>query len=198
MSSVSGHAGQPAARVAHEVAVPFWRLIGVGAVTVLFGLAVLAWPHATLRLLGILAGVWLLAIGLLRVGGAFRAGPDEAGHHVSVRQVIDAAFGLLLAVVGIACLVSASAGVVTVSVLIGLAWMLSGFAAMLLGTFAAGPTRSWLLGMGTAAVVVGLVFLFWPGVSLQVLVLLTGIAAVAFGIAEIAIAISARRALTAR
>jgi len=197
MSSVSGHAGRPAASVAHDVTVPFWRLVGVGSATVLFGLAVLAWPHATLRLLGMLAGVWLLAIGVLRIGGAFRTAPDETGHHLTVRQVVDAAFGLLLAVVGIACLASASAGAITVSILIGLAWMLSGFASILLGMFATGTTRAWLLGLGAAAIVIGVVFLTWPGLSLHALILLTGISAVVFGVAELAIALRARRALTA-
>jgi hypothetical protein len=197
MTSVSGHAGRQATGVAHDVAVPFWRLVGVGAATVLFGLAVLAWPHATLRLLGMLAGVWLLVIGLVRVAGAFRAAPEAGGHRMTVRHVVDGAFGLLLAVVGVACLTSASAGAITVSVLVGLAWMLSGFAAMLLGIFSSGSTRVWLIGLGAAAIAIGVVFLSWPGISLHALVLLTGISAVAFGIAEVLIAVRARKSVTA-
>jgi uncharacterized membrane protein HdeD (DUF308 family) len=173
------------------VVVPFWRLVGVGATTVLFGAAVLAWPHATLRLLGILAGIWLLAIGLLRISGAFRGG-------VTVQQVVDGLFGVLLAAIGVACLSSTAAGTVAVSVLIGLAWLLSGFAAMLLGLFAAGRARGWLLTLGVAAIAAGVLFLAWPGLSLKVLVLLTGLSAVALGVGEVLIAVQARRSVAPR
>jgi len=192
MASVTGPAGHPAAAMRQDVEVPFWRLVGVGAATALFGIAVLVWPHATLRLLSVLAGVWLLAIGVLRVAGAVRR-PAAGAHHVSVQQVVDGLFGVLLVAVGIACLSSASAGVLTLSVLIGLAWLLSGFAAVLLGVFASGRSRVWLLALGTAAIAVGVLFVSWPGVSLHVLVLLTGISAIALGAAEITIAVQARR-----
>ncbi|WP_426512608.1 HdeD family acid-resistance protein [Dactylosporangium sp. McL0621] len=197
MASMSGHAQHPAAAtVRRDVEVPFWRLVGVGVATALFGVAVLAWPHATLRLLGVLAGVWLLVIGAMRIAGAFRRRPATA-RHVSVQQVVDGLFGVLLLAVGIASLSSARAGVVTVSVLIGLAWLLSGFAAVLLGLFASGGARTSLLALGGAAIVVGVLFVAWPGVSLRVLVLLTGISAVVLGAVEIAIAVQARRSAAA-
>ncbi|MFG2043590.1 DUF308 domain-containing protein [Dactylosporangium sp. NPDC048998] len=104
-----------------------------------FGIAVLAWPQATLRLLGVLAGVWLLAIGLMRVAGAFR-GRGE-GHGVLSRRVVDGVFGLLLVVVGVVCLREVAVGMLAVSVLVGLAWVLSGMEEMLLGVFAGGSTR---------------------------------------------------------
>ncbi|WP_432994476.1 DUF308 domain-containing protein [Dactylosporangium sp. CA-233914] len=177
---------------------PFWRMVSVGAATVLFGAAVLVWPHATLRLLAVLAGVWLLVIGVMRVSGAFRARSGGSGsRRASVRQVIDGLFGVLLSALGVVCLSSATAGLVTVPVLIGLAWLLIGLAAVLLGLLAAGRPRVWLLVLGVVAIVVGVVFVSWPGLSLWAAVLLTGISAVALGAAEIAIAVQARRTAAA-
>nr|BFE57859.1 hypothetical protein GCM10020063_023850 [Dactylosporangium thailandense] len=169
----------------------FWWLVAVGAATVVFGAAVLAWPHATLRLLGILAGLWLLLIGLLRIAGALRA-PDPP-RRARVQRIVDGFFGILLVVLAIASLTSARAGVLTVSALIGLAWLIIGFGAVLLGVAAAGRTRAWLCGLGGVAILLGLAFVTWPGLSLRVLVLLTGISAVALGAAEITIAVQARR-----
>jgi hypothetical protein len=195
MTTVPGSAAQ----ATHgPVTMPFWTLLGAGVITTLFGAAVLAWPGATLRLLGVLTGIWLLVIGVMRVAGAFRAGHDE--EHTSgigMRGVVDGAFGLLLVVVGIACLRSTATGVIAMSLLIGLAWLLSGFAGVLLGMFAHGHTRGWLLGVGVGSIVVGILFLAWPGLSLHALVLLTGITAVILGVAEIAAAIRARGHATA-
>ncbi|WP_238011685.1 DUF308 domain-containing protein [Dactylosporangium sp. AC04546] len=187
MTTVPGRAA-----VAHgRVTLPFWQLLAAGVLTLVFGLAVLAWPQATLRLLGVLAGLWLLAIGLTRVIGIFRRSPDAA-HRVTTRQVVDGAFGVLLVVIGLACLREVAAGVTAVAVLLGLAWLLSGFAELLLGMFAEGRTRTWLLVIGALSVALGLLFLAWPGLTLHALVLLTGITALVIGIAEIVVAFESR------
>ncbi|MEV8517948.1 DUF308 domain-containing protein [Dactylosporangium sp. NPDC051484] len=197
MTTVPGSASTRAVR--GTVTVPFWPLLSAGVITLLFGLGVLAWPQVTLRLVGLMAGAWLLVIGLMRVFGAFRAGRgagrDESARGVPMRRIVDGAFGLLLVIVGLVCLRDAAAGVVAVSVLIGLAWLLSGFAGVLLGAFTTGDVRAWLLGIGAVSIAVGVLFLAWPSLSLQVLVLLSGITAIVLGVAEIAVAFRVRRAV---
>ncbi|MET7396959.1 DUF308 domain-containing protein [Dactylosporangium sp. NPDC005572] len=189
--------GRATGTVAHgRVTLPFWQLLAAGILTVVFGLAVLAWPAATLRLIGVLAGLWLLAIGLTRVIGVFRRAPG-AEHRVTTRQIVDGAFGVLLVVIGLACLREVAAGVTAVAVLLGLAWLLSGFAELLLGMFAEGRTRTWLLVIGALSVALGLLFLAWPGLTLHALVLLTGITALVIGIAEIVVAFESRHHATA-
>ncbi|MFG2041426.1 HdeD family acid-resistance protein [Dactylosporangium sp. NPDC048998] len=193
MTTVPGSASTRA--VHRPVTVPFWPLLSAGVITLLFGLGVLAWPQVTLRLVGLMAGVWLLVIGLMRIFGAFRARRDETARFVPMRRIVDGAFGLLLAIVGLACLRDTATGVVAVSVLIGLAWLLSGFAGVLLGAFTAGQVRGWLFGIGAVSVAVGVLFLAWPSLSLSVLVLLSGITAIVLGIAEIGVAFGARHAV---
>ncbi|MFG2045107.1 DUF308 domain-containing protein [Dactylosporangium sp. NPDC048998] len=50
----------------------------------------------------------------------------------------------------------------------------------------------WLLVLGAASVVVGLLFVGWPGISPRILVLLTGITALILGTGEISFALQRR------
>ncbi|MER7004950.1 DUF308 domain-containing protein [Dactylosporangium sp. NPDC000555] len=168
-------------------AVPFWQLLAVGAVTLVFGIAVLVQPHATLRLLGVLAGIWLVGTGVMRLVGAFSRA------HGLTQQILDGALGLILLVVGVTCLRDAVSGAIALSVVIGLAWLLSGFAELLLGLLARGRARLGLFALAAASIVVGLVFLANPGLSPHALILLTGITSLILGTAEIVVALQFRR-----
>ncbi|MFG2039971.1 HdeD family acid-resistance protein [Dactylosporangium sp. NPDC048998] len=170
------------------VALPFWQLLAVGAVTLAFGIAVLVQPHATLRLLGVLAGIWLVGMGLMRLVGAFSRA------HGLTQQILDGALGLILLVVGATCLRDTVSGAIALSVVIGLAWLLSGFAELLLGLLSRGRARLGLFVLAVASIVVGLVFLSYPGLSLPALILLTGITSLIIGTAEIVVALQSRRA----
>jgi uncharacterized membrane protein HdeD (DUF308 family) len=158
-------------------------------ITVLFGIAVLVWPAATLRLLGILAGIWLIATGVLRIVRAFRR---DHGVHGVADQLLSGALGIVLIIGGAACIRNVVTGVIALAVVLGLAWMLSGFAEFLFGLFSKGSTRVWLLVLGAASVVVGLLFLSWPDISPRGIVLLTGITALILGTGEISFALQQR------
>ncbi|GAA2394962.1 HdeD family acid-resistance protein [Dactylosporangium salmoneum] len=166
---------------------PFWQLFTMGAVTLAFGIAVVVQPDATLRLLGVLAGAWLLVIGLMRLVGAL---DRKQG---LTQQILDGALGVILIVVGVTCLRDSAQGIIALSVIIGLAWLLSGFAALLVGLLARGRARLALFGLAAASILVGMVFLLWPEPSVQALVLLTGITALVLGTAEMVVALQWRR-----
>lgn len=171
-----------------EAAVPFWQLLVTGVVTFLFGVALLIEPGVTLRVLGVLAGAWLIVLGVMRLFGVFNRG------HGLTQQVLDGALGVILLVAGFSCLRNAAAGAVALSIIIGLAWLLSGFAELLIGTMSRGRHRLWLFVLAGASIVVGLVFLIWPGLSVTALVLLTAITALVLGAGEIVVAFEARHA----
>lgn len=175
-------AGRPARAAADITTVSFRYLFTLGAVTVVFGVAVLIWPAATLRLLGILAGVWLIATGVLRIIHALRRGRDV---HGLTDQLLSGGLGIILILGGAACIASTATGVVAVAVILGLAWLLSGCAEVLIGLFSRGGARIWLLVLGMASIVVGLLFVSWPDLSARSLVLLTGITALILGTGEI-------------
>lgn len=189
MTAIFGHrhdphraSGSPARSETGVTTVSPRHLLALGAITVVFGIAVLIWPAATLRLLGVLAGVWLIATGALRIFHALRRDRDV---HGLTDQVLSGALGIVLIIGGIACLTSTASGVTAVAVILGLAWLLSGFAEVLLGLFFHGSTRLWMLGIGAASIVVGVLFFAWPDISARSLVLLTGITALILGTGEL-------------
>lgn len=188
MTAIFGHrhdphraAGSPA-RAGTGAAVSHRHLLALGAITVLFGISVLIWPAATLRLLGVLAGIWLIATGALRIVHALRRNHEA---HGLTDRLLSGALGIVLIIGGVACVSSTASGVTAVSVILGLAWLLSGFAAALFGLLSHGSARLWLLGIGVASIVVGVLFFAWPDLSARSLVLLTGITALILGTGEI-------------
>ena len=166
------------------------HLFTLGAITVVFGVAVLFWPAATLRLLGVLTGIWLIATGVLRIVHAVRGHRDA---HGPADRLIDGGLGIVLILVGAACISSTATGVVAVAVILGLAWLLSGVAEILFGLFSKGSARVWLLVLGVASIGVGLLFVAWPDLSPRSLVLLTGVTALILGAGEICFAWRQRR-----
>ncbi|MEU7875657.1 DUF308 domain-containing protein [Dactylosporangium sp. NPDC049140] len=164
------------------------QVLLLGVATALFGLAVLVWPDETLRVLGIVAGVWLIALGVMRAVTAFRA--DNS----SGRRILAAVMAVVLLAAGITCVRNADGGVVVLATLLGLAWLLSGFALLLIAMPARDPTRAWLSVLGFLSVLIGVAFMLWPGPSLTTLVLISGIGAVAVGAGEVAFALRLRSA----
>ncbi|GLK99334.1 HdeD family acid-resistance protein [Dactylosporangium matsuzakiense] len=160
----------------------FWQVLWLGLITAAFGIAVLAWPSHTLHLISLLAGVWLVVAGALRLAGAFKRDATVG------RRLVLGSLGILLIVGGIACLRNLATGVTILAGIIGLAWLLSGMAQVAIGLLARGALRIWLVAVGAASLLVGLAFLLWPGLSLAAMVLLTGITALIIGVAEVTVA----------
>ncbi|WP_426504535.1 HdeD family acid-resistance protein [Dactylosporangium sp. McL0621] len=160
-------------------------MLALGSITLVFGVAVLAWPAATLRLLGVLLGGWLIATGVLRI---IRAFGGTQGAQQLFDRVLSGGLGIVLVVGGVACISSAATGVVALAVILGLAWLLSGVAELLFGLFSRGSGRVWLIALGVASIGVGLLFVAWPDISPRTLVLLTGITALILGAGEVTVA----------
>jgi uncharacterized membrane protein HdeD (DUF308 family) len=166
---------------------PFMQVLLLGIVTALFGLAVLVWPGQTLRLLGIVAGVWLIALGAVRAVTAIRSDTNSS------RRVMAGVMAAVLLAAGVTCLRNADGGVVVLATLLGLAWLLSGFALLLIALPARGTVRGWLAVLGIVSVLIGLAFMLWPGPSLTTLVLISGIGAILVGAGEVAFALRLRQ-----
>jgi uncharacterized membrane protein HdeD (DUF308 family) len=180
--------GNTVSRSAEErLAVPFWQVIVLGVATALFGLAVLVWPAATVRTLGVLVGIWLIVAGIARILGAFLSQRGTG------RQVLSGTVGVILLIGGVACLRNVTKGVAVLAFLIALAWILSGVAEFVIAFQATGATRMWLLALAVVSIAIGLVFMLWPSLSLATIVIMTGISGLIIGIGEIAFAFQMRR-----
>jgi uncharacterized membrane protein HdeD (DUF308 family) len=175
------------ARAGSALAEPFWQVTILGVTTVLFGVAVLAWPTATLHTLGILVGVWLLVAGVSRALGAFLS---ERGVGY---QVLSGMVGVVLLVGGVACLRNVAGGVRILALMIALAWILGGLTEIMIALRVTGRSRTWLLALGGLSIAIGLVFLLWSSLSLRAVALLTGITALVMGTSEVFLAFRLRR-----
>jgi uncharacterized membrane protein HdeD (DUF308 family) len=169
---------------------PWWTVLVVGLVSILFGLAVLVWPDVTLRVMAVLVGLWLLLIGVTRIFGAFLPGPGLG------RQVLSGVIGFIILIGGLLCLRNLVNALAVLAFMVALTWLFTGLAETIMAFQATGVTRMVFLVVGLLSLAAGFVFLFWPGLSLAALVLMTGISALILGIGELALAFRLRREMS--
>jgi uncharacterized membrane protein HdeD (DUF308 family) len=168
---------------------PWWQLVALGLATIAFGVAVLVWPHVSLRILAVFIGLWLVFVGGTRIAGAFASGPGLG------RRLLWAVAGLIALIAGLMCLTDEVIGRAAVVLLVATTWLLSGLVEVAMGVRGEPGTRGWLLALGIFSTVTGLAFLVWPALSLASLVILTGVSGVVVGAAELVFAFRLRRAL---
>jgi uncharacterized membrane protein HdeD (DUF308 family) len=166
---------------------PWWSVVGLGALSVLLGIVVLVWPEATLRVMAWLAGVWLVVGGLVRIFGAFVTGRGVG------RQVLSGIVGVVLVLIGAACLRDLVRSVSLLAVVVAVTWVLSGIAETVMAAEATGRTRGVLVAVGVLSIVFGLVFLFLPSLSLFVLVVMTGAGFIGTGALQVVVGLQLRR-----
>ena len=166
---------------------PWWSLVALGTLSMLVGVVVLAWPDATLVVLAWLAGIWVVIAGLMRIFGAFVTGRGVG------RQVLSGIVGVVLVLIGAACLGDLVRSVELLSVVVAMTWLLSGIAETVMSVDAKGRRRTALAVVGVVSIGIGLAFLFVPKLSLFVLVLMTGLGFITTGALQIVVGFQLRR-----
>ncbi|XVV08351.1 HdeD family acid-resistance protein [Actinoplanes sp. CA-131856] len=168
---------------------PWWAMLVTGVLGTAFGVAVLAWPDISLRIMALLVGIWLFMSGAAWTVGAFIPGRGKsAGEHVLTGIV-----GIVVLVGGLLCLRDLVTRLTVLALIFAVTWILSGMAEVIAAYRATGVRRAGLLGVGLLSIVAGLILLFAPGLSLTALVLLTGISSIVVGLGEIVLAFYLRR-----
>ncbi len=181
----------PQASTARAPAGPsFWQALVLGVGTVVFGIAVLAWPDESVRLLGVLTGIWLVLTGVVRILTAFVTWEGRGW------QALSGIVGVLFVVGGVACLRDVAKGVLVLAFLVAVAWICVGLAELVAAIGQEGATRIWLGVLGAGSIVIGFVFLLWPEPSLTALAILVGVSGLVIGVGEIAFAVRLRRGTT--
>ncbi|WP_399937001.1 HdeD family acid-resistance protein [Streptomyces sp. BBFR25] len=163
-------------------------LMGSAVATLVPGVLVLVWPEATLHVLAVLIGLYLLLTGVFRFVAVFA----REGH--------ERLPGLLLAVLyvlaGVLCLRSPLQTIAALSLIVGMVWLVSGiltlYASLVTGNL---PHRGLVMGMAVLAVVAGIVVLALPAESARALTRLLGLWLVLLGLAEAVTALGWRSAL---
>lgn len=162
--------------------------LALGTTSVLFGVAVLAWPDATLRVAAVLIGLWLLVAGITQIVTAVLSGEGARG------QVLSVIVGVLFVVAGVACLRDLVTALVLLAFIVALRWILGGLATTVLAFQAIGASRIGLLAVGIVSVAIGIAFLAIPKLSLTALLILAAVGALVAGVGEIVVALRVRRA----
>lgn len=166
---------------------PAFLAAGLAAIAV--GVMLLVWPKATLTIVAILIGASLIVAGLLRLIDGFTAHEASGG-----RRVAHVLIGLLAIIVGLYCIRHYHVTITVLAIVVGLFWVLHGIADITVGLFAGPFPGRWLtMAAGILSLFAGMIVLFWPTISLTVLIAVLGIWLVVYGILMAITAFGLRR-----
>jgi uncharacterized membrane protein HdeD (DUF308 family) len=168
----------------------WWAIVLRGAAAVIFGVLALVWPAATLLVLVIFFGAYVLVDGLFNIATAIVGGRGDAGSRAWL-----AVQGLAGIVVGV--LAFAWPGVTTLALL----WLIAAWAvvtgiAQIVAAFRLRREirNEWLLGLGgVLSVIFGVLLVVWPATGALALITVIAIYALIYGVATIALGIRVYR-----
>lgn len=175
----------------------WWRRLALlgGIASIVLGLVLMIWPEATLRVVAVLLGLWLLLSGAIRVvQAAFVPEGRAAG-----ARVLEAFVGLVLIAIGALCMRNLTNSLAVIAALIGVSWLFAGVAWIFsaFSDYRHGWGRLGAVVLGLISIAGALVILIWPKPSLLVVVWLCGLWFVALGVVQLILGWSANRALKA-
>jgi uncharacterized membrane protein HdeD (DUF308 family) len=172
----------------HTVSGYWRRLLFVGALNIVAGFAAVIWPDATVLVLALLLGIFLLISGsaLLAIGA-------------SVRSVLMVVLGVLALVAAVICLVHPGAGVV--AILLGCAlWFFVNGVVELSAAIMGVAGRIWWGVLGVLSIAAAVIMVSNTDIAIATVALVAGFSFLIHGAAEVVLAMrlrSAHRALTA-
>lgn len=169
-----------------------WGLLLVlGLFTTVFGVMVLVWPGATLVVLAVMFGLWLIFAGILRLVFALADRSLSMGWRVA--HIV---LGVLLLGAGISAVSNLVRSLGALVFLAGFLLILDGVDDLMraLRNDTEG-SRGWLGFTGVVGVVAGGIVLARPGIGLATLVIVLAASLIALGVARIVAALALRKAL---
>jgi uncharacterized membrane protein HdeD (DUF308 family) len=163
-------------------------LLTLGIVTGLIGAVMLFWPQATVRVVAILFGIWLILSGIVLLVQAFGSRASGA------MKVLLALAGVVSVIVGGVCVVNSEASVAILVIFVVIGWLAHGIAYLYVGfRDKASPDRGVYLFFGVLLVLLALLVLFWPQATVIVLVRVIGIGLILTAALEIWASVRARK-----
>ena len=163
-------------------------VLAFGIITVVIGIAALAWPGRTLVVVAVLFGIQLIVMGIFRFTSAIAADDLTGGN-----RVLLALLGVLSLIIGLYAVRHILITLLALALFLGIFWIVSG-AVELFMTLSHRPMRhrGWNAIMGAVSVIAGIVVLAYPGISLLVLAVVLSVWLVVYGVMEISIAVRIR------
>jgi uncharacterized membrane protein HdeD (DUF308 family) len=156
-----------------------WQaVLAVAILMVAVGVILVAWPRATLIIVAILLGAGLVIAGVYRFIEGIAA-KDISGGTRAAYIVI----GLLAIFIGLYCLRHRDVSVFLLALLVGMFWIVHGFTDIAVAASApSGTGRGWLVVAGLVGIAAGSIVLFWPGISLLILLWALGFWLIFYGL----------------
>jgi uncharacterized membrane protein HdeD (DUF308 family) len=163
-------------------------IMAFGIITLLAGVAVLAWPGRTLIVIAVLFGIQLIVAGIFRFVAAF-ASDDLTGG----TRVLLAVLGVLSLIIGLYAIRHVLLTLLALSLLLGIFWIVNGAVELFTAlSHREMPSRGWTGFMGVLSIVAGLIVLAYPGISLLTLAIVLSVWLIFFGVMEISLAFRIR------
>jgi len=158
-------------------------MLAAGIVAIIFGIIVLANIWGSVRLVAILAGLFLIFAGVVQFVNA-------AGAERKTGKIIG---GLVVLILGLVLVFWPDTSVKTVAVLVGLAFLFWG-AVMAIAAFVdRGEGWGIAAGFGVLLALVGIIVVAWPGPTIAILMIFVGIDAILFGASLVAQGLALRK-----
>ncbi|MFF0473508.1 HdeD family acid-resistance protein [Streptomyces sp. NPDC004284] len=157
-----------------------WQaLLIAGLVSLILGVMVLAWPEATLRVVGVLFGLYLLFSGVMQLVAAFGT------HATTALRVMAFISGALSILLGLFCFRGATQSTLLLALWIGIGWLFRGITqTVAAASDPAMPARGWQIFLGVVSALAGIVLIVSPLESARVLTVLGGIWLLVVGAVE--------------
>lgn len=163
-----------------------WQaILALGVLSIALGAVIAVWPGPTTLVVGILFGIFLL------LSGAFQVIAGLLGE--TQHRVLTVISGALAIVLGVSCFRDdVIDSVAILGIWIGISWIFSGVTSITIGfSDALLPNRVWVVLLGVISLVGGAVLIASP-FSVSVLVLVSGIWAIAIGVVQVISALRLR------
>lgn len=149
---------------------PWKSLYTLGIVMIILGVLILAWPGATLLVMAILFGCYLVVSGIMGMVEGF-----SDRHRPTGMRVAYVIMGVLGVVLGLYCLRRVDVTVLILAFLLSVFWVMRGIIDISAAMSMSGtPGNGWLLFSGFLSVIAGVLVLFWPGITLAILIAFAG------------------------
>ncbi|MEU8752087.1 MULTISPECIES: HdeD family acid-resistance protein [Streptomyces] len=197
----AGHpTGPPGPAAPHEPEPPFegplhalsraaWQVVLVtGVASLVLGVFVLVWPDASLRVAGVLFGLYLLISGVFQLVAAFGT------HRTTSLRVLAFVSGTVSVLLGLFCFRGAMQSILLLALWIGIGWLFRGVTqALAAASDSSVPARGWQILLGVVTFLAGVVLIVSPVESVTVLMVLGGCWLVAVGLVELVTALRLRK-----
>ncbi|WP_436775306.1 HdeD family acid-resistance protein [Yinghuangia sp. YIM S09857] len=172
-----------------ELARTAWQAVFVtGLLSLALGIIVLVWPGPSLRVVGVLFGLYLLISGVFQLVSAFGTHTTTG---IRVMAFISGALSILL---GLFCFRGTLQSIFLLGLWIGIGWLFRGIAeAMAAASAPDMPGRGWHGFLGAVTAIAGVVLVVSPFESVKVLTVVVGCWLIAVGIVEIVTSFRIRR-----